>query len=211
MPYKTNEDLPDSIQGALPGEAQTTWRKIYNSAAGQYEDEATRAATAWAGLKKAGWEKRDGKWVKIEKNFEIFVPISKLDDEQQIVFGWGSVVKINGVPVVDLQGDVIEEAELEKAVYEFMAAPKHDEMHKRQVSDSIITESFMVTDEKLSKMFPKDTMPQGFRGWWLGIKMADAELYRKHKEGIYTGFSIAGSAIRKEVKDDAEFVEKLTD
>ncbi len=131
-------------------------------------------------------------------DFEIFVPISKMDDEQQIVFGWGSVTKVNGQPVVDTQGDIIEDMELEKAVYDFMTVPKHDEMHKRIVPDSKIVESFVVTDEKLAKMFPGETVPQGFRGWWLGVKIADTEMYQKHKTGEYTGFSITGSAQRKE-------------
>ncbi len=132
-------------------------------------------------------------------NFEIYVPISKLDDEQQIVLGWGSVTKVAGEPVVDTQGDIIEDLELEKAVYDFMAVPKHDEMHKRIVPDSVIVESFVVTDEKLAKMFPGEQIPQGFRGWWLGVKINDPEVYAKHKSGEYTGFSITGRAQRKEV------------
>ncbi|OPY64089.1 MAG: hypothetical protein A4E56_00143 [Pelotomaculum sp. PtaU1.Bin065] len=131
--------------------------------------------------------------------FEIYVPISKMDDEQKIVFGWGSVTKVAGQPVVDTQGDIIEDLELEKAVYSFMAVPKHDEMHKRIVPDSVIVESFVVTDEKMAKMFPGEQMPQGFRGWWIGVHLNDSEIYRKHKEGIYTGFSITGTANRVEV------------
>lgn len=130
---------------------------------------------------------------------EIYVPISKLDDEQQIVFGWGSVTKLNQQPFVDGQGDIIEDVVLEKAVYDFMAAPMHDEMHKRTVPTSKIVESFVVTDEKLAKMFPEEQIPQGIRGWWLGIHIPDQEVYAKHKDGTYTGFSITGSAYRKEV------------
>lgn len=133
------------------------------------------------------------------REFKVFVPISKMDDEQRIVFGWGSVTEVDGQPVVDLQGDIIEEYELEKAVYDFMLAPKHDEMHKRVVPDSVIVESVVITDEKLQKMFPEGPIPKGKRGWWLGIKINDPELYMKHKLGIYKGFSITGTAVRKEV------------
>lgn len=133
------------------------------------------------------------------REFKVFVPISKMDDEQRIVFGWGSVTEVDGQPVVDLQGDIIEEYELEKAVYDFMLAPKHDEMHKRVVPDSVIVESVVITDEKLQKMFPEGPIPRGKRGWWLGIKINDPELYMKHKLGIYKGFSITGTAVRKEV------------
>jgi len=203
VPYKTNDDLPPGVKSNLPGEAQSVWRKIYNSAYATYDgDEGKANATAWAGLKNAGWEKnKEGKWVKVEKagDFEIFIPISKLDDEQQIVFGWGSVTKIDGQPVIDIQGDIIEDIELEKAVYEFMSAPKHDEMHERIVPDSVIVESFVVTDEKLQKMFGAEAPEGGFRGWWIGIHIADPEVYAKHKDGTYKGFSITGTALRKEV------------
>ena len=65
--------------------------------------------------------------------------------------------------------------------------------------DSQIVESFVVTDEKLSKMFPGETVPVGKRGWWLGLRINDAEVFAKHKDGTYTGFSITGTAQRKEV------------
>ena len=134
-----------------------------------------------------------------EDEIEIFVPVSKLDDTQNLVFGWGSVVKKGGQPFVDSQGDIIEDMELEKAIYNFMSAPLHDEQHQRIVHDSTIVESFVVTDDKLRKMFPEGPIPQGNRGWWIGIRIKDPEVYRKHKEGIYTGFSITGTAQRVEV------------
>lgn len=131
----------------------------------------------------------------------MFVPIAKMDTEQQIVFGWGSVTKRNGVPVIDLQGDIIEDCELKNAVYDFMAVSKmHDEMHERIVEGSNFVESIVITDEKLSKMFPGEDIPQGYRGWWVGIKIADEEVWKKCKSGEYTGFSITGTATREEVK-----------
>lgn len=134
-----------------------------------------------------------------EDQIEIFIPISKLDDEMNIVFGWGSVTKVNGEPYTDLEGDIIEDYELEKAVYDFMLAPKHDEMHKREVKDSNIVESVVITDEKLQKMFPNEQIPIGKRGWWLGVKINDEKVYAKHKDGTYTGFSIVGTARREAV------------
>ena len=131
--------------------------------------------------------------------FEMFVPISKIDEEQKIVFGWGLVNKVNGQLYTDSQNDQVEDIDLEKAVYDFMVVPKHDEMHKRLVPDSQIVESFVVTDEKLQKMFPGETVPIGKRGWWLAVKINDPEVFAKHKDGTYTGFSITGTAKRKEV------------
>jgi len=71
MPYKYPDNIPEGIKG-LPAEAQKTWIDIYNNAYEQYKDRADREglanATAWAGLKKAGWKKdKEGNWVKTEE------------------------------------------------------------------------------------------------------------------------------------------------
>jgi len=68
MPYKYPSNIAEGIKG-LPAEAQKTWIDIFNSAWEQYKDrddqEALANATAWAGLKRAGWKKdKDGNWVK---------------------------------------------------------------------------------------------------------------------------------------------------
>ncbi len=70
MPYKYPSNIPEGIKG-LPAEAQKTWIDIYNNAWEQYKDRAEKEglanATAWAGLKKAGWKKdKEGNWVKTE-------------------------------------------------------------------------------------------------------------------------------------------------
>jgi cation transport regulator ChaB len=68
MPYKYPSNIPEGIK-KLPVEAQKTWIDIFNSAWETYKDrddqEALAVATAWAGLKKAGWKKdKEGNWVK---------------------------------------------------------------------------------------------------------------------------------------------------
>jgi cation transport regulator ChaB len=70
MPYKYPDNIPEGIKG-LPSEAQKTWIDIYNNAWEQYKDRPEREglanATAWAGLKKAGWKKdKEGNWIKTE-------------------------------------------------------------------------------------------------------------------------------------------------
>jgi len=70
MPYKYPDNIPEGIKG-LPAEAQKTWIDIYNNAYEQYKDRPEREglanATAWAGLKKAGWKKdKEGNWIKTE-------------------------------------------------------------------------------------------------------------------------------------------------
>jgi len=70
MPYRYPSDIPEGIK-ALPAEAQKTWIDIFNNAYEQYKDRADREglanATAWTGLKKAGWRKdKEGNWIKTE-------------------------------------------------------------------------------------------------------------------------------------------------
>ena len=67
MPYQPGNP-PDKIKN-MPKEAQEIWIKIFNNAWEQYKDrddqEALANATAYAGLKKAGWKQnKEGNWVK---------------------------------------------------------------------------------------------------------------------------------------------------
>ena len=101
MPYKYPDNIPEGIKG-LPAEAQKTWIDIYNNAYEQYKDRAEREglanATAWAGLKKAGWKKdQEGNWVKTEGQgnlttielaiWEVYSQTYELKDVE--VFGTG--------------------------------------------------------------------------------------------------------------------------
>jgi cation transport regulator ChaB len=66
MPYNTNEDLPDEVR-KLPDEAQAIWREAYNQAYEKFgeespgEREGRSAASAWAAVRKAGFEKEAAK------------------------------------------------------------------------------------------------------------------------------------------------------
>lgn len=73
MPYARNADLPKSVRDNLPRDAQTIYRKTYNSAFEQYASAekrrgaATREETAhrvaWAAVKDS-YEKTGDRWVK---------------------------------------------------------------------------------------------------------------------------------------------------
>ncbi|MBD3273477.1 cation transporter [Candidatus Dependentiae bacterium] len=63
MPYKNNDDLPESIKNVLPEHAQTIFRKAFNSAIHEYDSEKTAMKVAWSAVKK-DYEKKDDKWVK---------------------------------------------------------------------------------------------------------------------------------------------------
>ena len=124
--------------------------------------------------------------------------IAKADSDKQQIFGWASVVEVNGEPVVDLQGDRISVDEMEKAGYEYvMKSRKGGDMHLRDnwspIQKSEMIESFIVTPEKREAMGLPDSVPTG---WWVGFKVQDADVWSKVKSGERTGFSIHGHGRR---------------
>jgi cation transport regulator ChaB len=192
MPYASNAELPAAVRTALPAAGQSTWRTIFNAADKQYPDDEEKAfATAWAGLRRAGWTKQGDTWHKVEK-------VVKVDSERQHVFGWASVaIAKDGGQVEDLQGDLIDVEELEQAAYDFMLEFRDTgAMHKGEAIGKMI-ESFVITPDKLEAMgLASDALPQG---WWVGFHVNDTQAFDKIKKGEYQGFSIQGSAVREEV------------
>jgi hypothetical protein len=130
---------------------------------------------------------------------------SKLDDDKHQAFGWASVVKYNGQPVTDKQGDYITPEDIEEAAYNYVLTSRvGTDMHARDVFDepipsSAMIESMVFTPEKISKMGLPDDFPVG---WWVGYKYHDEDTWQKVKKGEYTGFSIHGKGIRKALSPD---------
>ena len=184
----------------MPKAAQRVFRAAFNSALEQYGDEERAFATAWAAVRRAGYERgEDGRWHRVEKRFEI----AKINEDERLVFGWASVaVDVDGKLVVDRQDDVIPPEELEKAAYRAMEARfEAGEMHVRKGIGNIV-ESVVFTPQKLEAMgLEKDALPVG---WWIGVRVTDDEVWKAVKKGEYRAFSIHGKAIREEVSEDAE-------
>lgn len=138
-----------------------------------------------------------------EVDVEFGGTFSKFDDDKKQVFGWASVTKINGQPVVDRQGDYIDLGDLEDAAYAYVHKSRvGGDMHKRtqslqgdsahKVSDMI--ESMVFTPDKIAKMGLPADFPQG---WWVGYQVHDPETWDLVKKRGRTGFSIHGKGIRK--------------
>jgi cation transport regulator len=65
MPYRHNNELPDSVKDNLPEHAQDIYREAYNSAWDQYDqNEETAHAVAWSAVKKVYQKNSEGEWVK---------------------------------------------------------------------------------------------------------------------------------------------------
>lgn len=64
MPYRTLEDLPESVREHLPRHAQEIYRAAFNSAWDQYgHDEARAHRIAWAAVEKKYHKDERGRWV----------------------------------------------------------------------------------------------------------------------------------------------------
>lgn len=73
MPYKSNDELPDSVRNNLPKHAQDIYRKAFNSAWEEYKNPEDRRGddsreevshkVAWSAVKKEH-HKEDGEWVR---------------------------------------------------------------------------------------------------------------------------------------------------
>jgi len=141
---------------------------------------------------------RGKKKAEVTKSITWEGEISKVDADKRQVFGWASIVEMNGQPVVDLQGDYIDIDEIEKSAYDYVVkSRKGGNMHLRNgtepvhVSDMI--ESFLVTPEKKEKMGLPESVPTG---WWVGYQINDDEAWNLVKSGKRTGFSIHGRGQR---------------
>ena len=125
------------------------------------------------------------------------VPISKLDDEKRLAFGWASTVtKADGSEIVDHQGTIIPEHEMESAAYGYVAEARgSSEMHER-FGVATLVESIALTVEKRKAM----GLPPGESAWWVGFRVDDDAVWKRLKAGELTEFSIGGTAIKEPVE-----------
>ena len=129
---------------------------------------------------------------------ELRADVVKVDRATRLVWGWGSVAEVDGVPVVDSQGDVVAPAELQRAVHAYVKSLRHAKVeHEGEVVGEVV-DSFVWTRE-LQAAFGVDF---GKTGWALGMEMP-ADVVARCASGEFNAFSIAGSAARVEIPDAA--------
>ena len=120
----------------------------------------------------------------VRQAVKLGVRIEKANTELGIVWGWASVADI-----VDSQGDVIPQAELESAFYQFMedyydgAAAIGD--NHQEVAKAVLVESCL-------------QWVAGSLRWWVGVKLRDEALLEEARAGKISGFSIGGWATKEE-------------
>jgi hypothetical protein len=123
--------------------------------------------------------------------------VTKLEPEQQKIYGWASVVEENGQLIVDKQDDVIMPDDLQKAAEEFVLYSRaQGDMHERKGVGRLIM-SFVTTQE-MTKAFGM-TVEHNRVGWIVGFKVDDDSVWKSIKAGNRPEFSIGGRGERIDV------------
>lgn len=104
---------------------------------------------------------------------DIFIPITKIDEDERMVYGWAST------PEIDSDGEIIKTEALEKALPAYMKFPTIREMHQPKVAGT-------TKQADVSK-----------KGMYIGAKIIADEAWNFVKEGLYSGFSVAGNVIKR--------------
>lgn len=137
------------------------------------------------------------------RKFEVKVPITKTEvrkgadgADRNLVFGWASIVEKGGQVVIDVQDDMISEADLEEAFYGFVKNARNaGEMHEESGSHIGTCVECMVFTKEKQKLMKIDL---GFVGAWVGFEVAP-DVFAKVKDGTYPEFSIGGEGVRVKV------------
>lgn len=188
-------------QSGVTGEAKFIFAYYLTKALKEGSSRMSAYYGAFHELKELGYKKdAQGTWKKEaskeSRDSEYKLEIKKLqatDEEQRLVFGFFSVVEVDGNPVVDLQGDVITSKDIENAAYKYMRFSRMGDDRHDERAKAVIVESMVFTKEK-QKLLGIDL---GFVGWWGGFKVLDDALWKNFKSGKYEGFSIGGRGRRE--------------
>lgn len=150
------------------------------------------------------WAKSNDNWTKdnnlAKGEFSLPIKVTKVEPTQRMIFGWASVAAVNGVEVIDKQGDIIPVVELEKAAYEFtLYSRQHGDMHSK-VGTGLLVESMMFTPEKEALgLVAKNEKGEIMHGWWTGFRVDDPKTWEAVKSNKMPEFSIGGKATPVEV------------
>lgn len=160
---------------------------------------------------------------------EIRVPITKLEEERQMAFGFANVFRTTeGDEIVDSHDDTIDTEEaiaaIEDAVYRYVLDSRSGDEQHINYGVARLVESIVLTAEK-REAFALHAMAMAIEGgderpppqiltekmaaaelvlpdaWWTGFKIDDANVWAKVKDGTYKMFSIVGRGRRNEIDE----------
>ncbi len=123
--------------------------------------------------------------------------VTKLDTKRQLVFGWASVAEVAGKSLVDRQGDVLSEDEMEKMAYKYVSSIREmGVMHKEVGGMGELVESMVFTLEKQKAL----GIDLGKSAWWIGFRVTSPEVWKRVASGELKSFSIHGRGVREKIE-----------
>jgi len=127
----------------------------------------------------------------------------KRDDDQRMIWGWGSISMERGQLVVDRQGDMVTTEELQKAAHQFVCDVRAAKaMHKGKNIGTIVDS--MVFTKALKDALgidPESELGQR-EGWFVGMRVDDDATWALVKNGTLRSFSFGGVGVRELVTED---------
>lgn len=192
--------LPDAAR-VLPKAGQAIWLKAFNEALDQGHEESEASKMAWAAVKRAGYERKDGKkWGKSmetdfvlneDGSFVFSAPLMKVDIQKRIVKGFATLDN------VDEAGDRVKMDASEEAFSKWFGNIR--EMHQKIAVGKAI-------DWKPDTFYDEET-GKTYNGIWVEAKISKGaeDTWQKVLDGTLSGFSIGGATLEKErdlVKDE---------
>lgn len=123
------------------------------------------------------------------------IEVIKVNDEQQIAYGFAWVSEDDDGLVYDTDNEAVETTDLEKAAYDYVLEKRDSGiMHENGELAGRIVESMVFTPDKLEALdLDSDAVPYA---WWVGIKVFDSDTFQKVKDKELGMFSIQGKAVR---------------
>ena len=182
-------DLPANVRERLTTEQQRQWLEVFNSVFQRTIDEggteAEADAAAFAAANSVVQMRRGGP----VQDFELRVPIEKVDEEKRIVWGWAYVCEKHGVPVIDHSGDIMEAEEVEKAAHAFVLDSRQGGVMHEAEAGVIVDSIFFSQDVQKALGVSLDCV-----GWFIGMRVQDDAAWELVKSGKLSMFSIGGTA-----------------
>lgn len=127
--------------------------------------------------------------------------IQKADDDRRLVFGFASVITKNGNPIIDRQGDVLMDTELQDGAHGYMLLGRGGKVSHAGAHVADPVESMVVTKQSSFPTLLKaldipmpDELP--IEGWWVGFRVNDDGVWNRVKKGDLKSFSIGGTGYR---------------
>lgn len=124
--------------------------------------------------------------------------IVKVDQPQQVVYGWANVSATpDGELVTDRQDDIIEPAELERAAIQFMLDSRSAGVMHKGAGVGDVVASLVTTPDVVKALFGESAATAAIPvGWLIGVKFEDVNVFKRIVRGELKAFSIQGTAER---------------